>query len=55
MQRTLAEKINYNSYLIKVYPKEYMDQKRTLEEENETLRRKIQNLKENNNAFDYRL
>lgn len=55
MQRTMAEKINYNSYLVKVYPKEYMEQKMALEEENESLRKRIQALKDNNNSFDYRL
>lgn len=65
MKKTLANKMNYNNFLIKVYPKEYTDQRKSLEDENDRLKQQIevvyssifilQDLKRGNEAFDFQL
>ncbi|KAM3133829.1 hypothetical protein pb186bvf_014092 [Paramecium bursaria] len=44
--KTNQERINYNNYLIKIYPHQHQDEKKRLIEENEQLQQQIQGYKD---------
>ncbi|CAK62277.1 unnamed protein product (macronuclear) [Paramecium tetraurelia] len=46
IQKTNIEKINYNNYLIKVYPNYFTDEKRKLKEENQRLMQQLQGFRQ---------
>ncbi|CAD8147547.1 unnamed protein product [Paramecium octaurelia] len=46
IQKTNIEKINYNNYLIKVYPNYFTDEKRKLKEENQRLMEQLQGFRQ---------
>ncbi|CAD8045210.1 unnamed protein product [Paramecium primaurelia] len=46
IQKTNIEKINYNDYLIKVYPNYFTDEKKKLREENQRLMQQLQGFRQ---------